>query len=77
MKKFATFSKIGPRMPWKWVSLDVFNQKFLLMPVTKVPGGWRWGQSGKIYPTKAQAEAQGRAIYASGYREKTTTNKKK
>ena len=47
------------------------------MPVQKVAGGYRWGQSGKVYPTKAQAEAQGRAIYASGYREKTTTAKKK
>lgn len=47
------------------------------MPVRKVPGGFQWGQSGKVYPTKAQAEAQGRAIYASGYREKTTQPKKK
>jgi hypothetical protein len=47
------------------------------MPVQKVPGGWRWGQSGKVYPTKAQAEAQGKAIYASGYKEKTETSKKK
>ena len=47
------------------------------MPVQKVQGGYRWGQSGKVYPTKAQAEAQGRAIYASGYREKPTQSKKK
>ena len=47
------------------------------MPVQKVPGGWRWGQSGKVYPTQAQAERQGRAIYASGYREKPQTDKKK
>lgn len=47
------------------------------MPVQKVAGGWRWGQSGKVYPTKQQAEAQGRAIYASGYREKPSTSKKK
>lgn len=47
------------------------------MPVQKVPGGYRWGQSGKVYPTKAQAEAQGRAIYASGYREKSQQSKKK
>ena len=40
------------------------------MPVKRVPGGYRWGQTGKVYPTKAQAEAQGRAIYASGYRKK-------
>lgn len=53
------------------------NQFFIAMPVQKVPGGYRWGQTGKIYPTKAQAEAQGRAIYASGYREKPAQNKKK
>lgn len=39
------------------------------MPVRKVQGGYRWGQTGKVYPTPAQAEAQGRAIYASGYKE--------
>lgn len=39
------------------------------MPVIKVPGGYRFGKTGKVYPTKAQAEAQARAIYASGYRE--------
>ena len=47
------------------------------MPVQKVAGGWRLGQSGKVYPTKQQAEAQGRAIYASGYREKPSKIKKK
>jgi hypothetical protein len=40
------------------------------MPVHKVKGGWKWGNSGKVYPTKEQAEAQARAIYASGYKEK-------
>ena len=39
------------------------------MPVRKVQGGYRWGNSGKVYPTKAQAERQGRAIYASGYQD--------
>lgn len=37
------------------------------MPVQKVKGGYRWGSSGKVYKTKAAAEKQGRAIYASGY----------
>lgn len=46
------------------------------MPVQKVPGGYRWGQSGKVYPTQAQAERQGRAIHAAGYREKPTSKKK-
>lgn len=39
------------------------------MPVRKVKGGYKWGKSGKVYPTKKQAEKQGRAIYASGYKE--------
>jgi len=52
-------------------------QNSTVMPVRKVPGGYQWGQTGKVYPTKAQAEAQGRAVYASGYREKTTQTKKK
>lgn len=37
------------------------------MPVRKVKGGYRWGETGKVYPTREQAQAQGRAIYASGY----------
>jgi hypothetical protein len=37
------------------------------MPVQKVPGGYRWGKTGKVYKTKAAAEKQGKAIYASGY----------
>jgi len=40
------------------------------MPVRKVKGGYRWGTSGKIYKTKKQAERQGRAIRAAGYRGK-------
>ena len=44
------------------------------MPVRKVNGGYQWGTRGKVYPTRAQAEAQGRAIIASGYKE---NNKKK
>lgn len=31
--------------------------------------GYRWGNRGKIYKTKAEAEKQGRAIKASGYEE--------
>jgi hypothetical protein len=40
------------------------------MPVRKVKGGYRWGTSGKVYPTKEQAEKQGKAIMASGYKKK-------
>lgn len=35
------------------------------MPVRKVKGGYKYGTVGKTYPTKAQAERQGRAIKAS------------
>jgi hypothetical protein len=40
------------------------------MPAKKVKGGWKWGKSGKVYRTKKEAEKQGRAIYASGYKKK-------
>lgn len=35
------------------------------MPVQKVKGGYRWGDSGKVYKRRADAERQGRAIEAS------------
>ena len=38
------------------------------MPVREVNGGYQWGTSGKVYPTRGQAERQGRAAYARGYR---------
>lgn len=44
------------------------------MPVQKVRGGYRWGNSGKVYKTKAQAERQGRAIYAKGYKKNKKWN---
>ena len=40
------------------------------MPVHKVPGGYKWGNKGKVFPTKKQAENQGKAAYASGYKKK-------
>ena len=40
------------------------------MPVKKVKGGYKWGKSGKVYKTKAEAEKQMRAAYASGYKGK-------
>ncbi len=43
------------------------------MPVQKIIQNgetyYRWGDTGKMYKTKQEAEAQGRAIYASGYKE--------
>lgn len=48
------------------------------MPVHKVgKDGYQWGNSGKIYRGKdarRKAEAQGKAIIASGYREKKRGN---
>jgi hypothetical protein len=40
------------------------------MPIRKVKGGYKWGSSGKTYPTKAGAERQAAAAYASGYKPK-------
>lgn len=50
------------------------------MPVRKVAGGYRWGNHGKVYPTRAQAERQGAAARAAGYHEPgtgTSTPRKK
>jgi hypothetical protein len=46
------------------------------MPIQKVPGGYKWGSSGKTYPTKTQAERQARAIFASGYKKNNEGKKK-
>jgi len=35
------------------------------MPTRKVKGGYKYGSKGKTYPTKSQADRQGRAIQAS------------
>lgn len=46
------------------------------MPVKEVRNssgkvmGYRWGNTGKIYRKREDAEKQGKAIYASGYKEK-------
>lgn len=47
------------------------------MPVHKTKGGYKYGSSGKTYPTKAQAERQGRAIKASQNRQSSSSSKKK
>lgn len=47
------------------------------MPVHKDFGGYKWGNTGKVYPAKAQAEAQGRAIYASGIKKNQPTRRNK
>jgi hypothetical protein len=41
-----------------------------IMPVRKVKGGYKWGKSGKVYKTKKEALAQGRAIEISKKKKK-------
>ena len=55
----------------------IYMEDKIKMPVRKVAGGYQWGQSGKVYPTREQAERQGRAIEASGYRTKENGQAKK
>lgn len=40
------------------------------MPVKKTKCGYKYGTKGKCYPTKEQAEKQGRAIKASQNKKK-------
>lgn len=37
---------------------------------------YRWGDEGKVYPTKEAAERQARAAYANGYKEPSKERKK-
>ena len=46
------------------------------MPVKKVKDGYKWGTKGKVYPTKQQAERQGRAIEAAKEKEKDNGTRK-
>jgi SPP1 gp7 family putative phage head morphogenesis protein len=46
------------------------------MPVTEIaPGKFRWGKHGHVYSSRAKAEAQGRAVLATGWREDARKNK--
>lgn len=49
------------------------------MPIQKVIKGntayYRYGESGHLYKTKAEAEKQMRAMYAAGYKENKQTKK--
>ena len=55
----------------------LFKKGDIPMPTHKVKGGWQWGNHGKVYKTKAEADAQGRAAYASGYKGKKKKKSKK
>jgi hypothetical protein len=37
------------------------------MPIHRDTGGFKWGEHGKVYPTRDEAEKQARAAYANGY----------
>lgn len=39
------------------------------MPIKKVKGGFKWGNSGHVYPNREGAVRQAQAAYAHGYRE--------
>lgn len=45
------------------------------MPVRKVKGGYQYGESGKIYKSKEDAEKQGKAIRASQAKKKKKEKK--
>ena len=40
------------------------------MPIKKTSKGYKWGTSGKVYPTRKQAEKQAKAAHASGYKQR-------
>lgn len=50
------------------------QEEIMNMPIQKVTKNgetyYRWGTQGKLYKDKKDAEAQARAAYASGYKEK-------
>lgn len=47
------------------------------MPTRKVPGGYQWGTTGKVYKSKADADAQGAAVRASQNAKKSGKKKGK
>jgi len=40
------------------------------MPVRKTKEGYKWGRTGKVYPTRKQAAKQGKAVYSTGWKDK-------
>jgi hypothetical protein len=39
------------------------------MPIHKVAGGYKWGNHGTVYKTRAEAAKQAQAAHANGYKE--------
>ena len=52
--------------------LKINREEDLIMPVRRIMKNgvpyFQWGTEGKLYKTQKEAEEQGRAIYAAGYR---------
>ena len=46
------------------------------MPIKKVNGKYKFGNSGKAYESKKKALRQMRAMFSNGYREKETHKEK-
>lgn len=44
------------------------------MPIIKTKGGYKYGPTGKVYPTREQAARQGRAIEANRKKRKKKKN---
>ncbi len=44
------------------------------MPIIKTKGGYKYGPTGKVYPTREQAARQGRAIEANSKKRKKKKN---
>ena len=44
------------------------------MPIIKTKGGYKYGPTGKVYPTRGQAARQGRAIEANRKKRKKKHN---
>ena len=72
MDKDKQLEEYIEKYSWLWedcTPLRTAKQRVRQMPIHKVPGGWKWGKTGKVYKNKEDAEKQMRAIYASGYKE--------
>ena len=52
----------------------IFMKGVSRMPIKKVKGGYKFGDKGKVYSTRAQAVKQGQAIKANQSKENNKKN---
>lgn len=57
-----------PSTPGQFRTAPPNNRKEISMPVKKVAGGYKYGNTGKVYKSKAKAQKQGLAIRLSQLR---------